>query len=72
MCKKEGLLLDWEAADKITLASLKDMLKILEKDNTVLGKKMKSGKLAEHEKQDYMNNQEYIVAFKIVVGYYGG
>ena len=72
MSKKEGLTIDWETADKITLASLKDMLKILEKDNKVLGKKMKSAKLAECEKQDYMNNQEYIVAVKIVVKYYGG
>jgi hypothetical protein len=72
MSKKEGLTIDWETADKITLASLKDMLKILEKDNKVLGKKMKSAKLAEYEKQDYVNNQEYIVAVKIVVKYYGG
>jgi hypothetical protein len=72
MGKKEGLLLDWEAADKITLASLKDMLKILEKENKAIDKLMKSGELGDCDKMGYVSNQEYIVAFKKVIKYYGG
>ena len=72
MSKRNKLELDWETADRITLTSLKDVLKGLEKHNRSIEKEMESGELPEYQKRNYVDNQEYIVAFKKVIEYYGG
>ena len=63
----KGLELDWEIADKITLASMKDHLAYLQKE------------LAEHKEGHYMHpedvyNSEYkiIPALETLIAYYGG
>ena len=72
MSKRDKLELDWETADRITLASLKDMLKHIEKENRRIKKQMKSDEVAEYVKSDYASNAEHIIAFKKVIKYYGG
>ena len=62
----KGIEIDYETADRITLASLKDHRKYLKKDL----KEYKKGKWLHPE--DVVRNQEIITALDILIPYYGG
>jgi hypothetical protein len=63
-----GLTIDWETADRITLACLKDQLETLE---TELKQHTEEGKWMHPE--DVSNSvSKYIPALKILIDYYGG
>jgi hypothetical protein len=63
---KKGLEIDFKIADRITLLSLKDQRKYLNKD------------LKDHVKgrhltpEDVVRNIEIISALELLIGYYGG
>ena len=61
-----GLMLDYDIADKITLLSLQDHLKCLQKEL----EDYKEGKWLHPE--DVVNNAEIIAALELLIPYYGG
>lgn len=72
MSKKEGLTIDWETADRITVSCLTDSLKYVKKDVKMLEKAMKKGELGAAQKIDYTYNVELKMALERVLKYYGG
>jgi hypothetical protein len=63
-----GLTIDWETADRITLACLKDQLETLE---TELKDHIENGKWMHPE--DVANSvSKYIPSLKTLIDYYGG
>jgi hypothetical protein len=61
-----GLMLDYDIADKITLLTLQDQLKYLRKEL----EDFKDGKWLHPE--DVTNNIQLIAALKLLIPYYGG
>ena len=61
-----GLMLDYDIADKITLLSLQDHLKYLQKEL----EDFKEGKWLHPE--DVTNNIKIIAALELLIPYYGG
>ena len=63
-----GLVIDWECADRIVLASLKDQLRTHQ--DQVRGKEERGEWM--HE-EDYANSKlKYIPALELLIDYYGG
>jgi len=63
-----GIKIDFETADKITLATLKDSLSYLEKEY----KDYKKGKQWMHPEDAEKSKEELIPSFKTIIKYYGG
>ena len=63
-----GLTLDWETADRITLASLKDQLELQEKE---VKEHLENGKWM-HAEDLHLATTQYIPALKTVIKFYGG
>lgn len=61
-----GLTIDFDTADRITLLVLKDQLKYLQKDI----EDFKEGKWLHPE--DVTNNIKIIAALELLISYYGG
>jgi hypothetical protein len=61
-----GLMLDYDIADKITLLALQEQLKYLRKEL----EDFKDGKWLHQE--DVTNNIQLIAALKLLIPYYGG
>ena len=61
-----GLTIDFDTADRITLLVLKDQLKYLRKEL----KDYKDGKFLHPE--DVVRNAEIIAALELLIPYYGG
>ena len=61
-----GLMLDYDIADKITLLTLQDQLKYLRKEL----EDYKEGKWLHPE--DVVKNAEIIAALELLIPYYGG
>lgn len=62
----EGLMIDFDTADRITLLILKDQLKCLRKNM----EDFKEGKWLHPE--DVANNIKLIAALELLIPYYGG
>lgn len=69
--KVEGLTIDWETADRITVHNLKDHLKMITEDVEKLETLMNEGDLAEYQQKDYMYNVGMLKAMKKVLVYFG-
>lgn len=67
----EGLTIDWETADRITVLNLKDYVKMLTENVENLESLMEQGDLADYQKQDYMDNISTLKAIKKVLEYFG-
>jgi len=61
-----GITIDFDTADRITLLVLKDQLKYLRKEL----EDFKNGKFLHSE--DVVRNAEIIVALELLIPYYGG
>jgi hypothetical protein len=66
-----GLTIDWETADRITVANLKDCLSRLTEQAEALESLMEQGDLAEYQKRDYMDHVSDIKAMERVLRYFG-
>ena len=64
----KGLTLDWEIAEKIALASMKDQLEYLKKE---LKDHKKKGAYM-HPEDVYNTEHKLIPALKTLIAYYGG
>ena len=69
--KQEGLTIDWETADRITVLNLKDCLKMMTEDVEKLESLMNEEGLAEYQQKDYMYNVGMLKAMKKVLEYFG-
>ena len=63
---RNGITIDFETADRITLLMLKDQLKYLRKEL----EDFKNGKWVHPE--DVVRNAEIIAALELLIPYYGG
>lgn len=69
--RTEGLTIDWETADRITILNLKDCVKMITENVEKLESLMDEGDLAEYQQQDYMYNVGVLTAMKKVLTYFG-
>jgi hypothetical protein len=67
-----GLTIDWETADRITVANLKESLVRLTEQVETLESLMDQGDLADYQKHDYMDHVSDIKAMRRVLKYFGG
>lgn len=63
-----GLTIDWETADRITLACLKDQLRLQEKD---VKEHLENGKWM-HPEDLHLATTQYIPALKTLIHFWGG
>lgn len=63
-----GLIIDWETADRITLACLKDQLELQEKE---VKEHLEDGKWM-HPEDLHQSTTQYIPALKTLIKFYGG
>jgi hypothetical protein len=71
MNKKDGLLLDWETANSITILNLKQYAKMIAADIERLENLMEQGDLAECQHTDYVANVVHFKAITKVLEYFG-
>ena len=71
MNKKDGLLLDWETANSITILNLKQYAKMIAADIERLENLMEQGDLAECQQIDYVANVIHFKAITKVLEYFG-
>jgi hypothetical protein len=71
MSEKDGLLLDWETADRITILNLKQYAKIITADIERLENLMEQGDIAECQQIDYVANVVHFKAITKVLEYFG-
>ena len=64
---KRGIVLDWEAADKITVDVLKEQRDYLEKELKLYRK----GKQWMHEEDVRRSQEELIPALNVIIKYFG-
>jgi len=69
--KKDGLLLDWEAADRITILNLKLSAKMISKDIKFLEKLIEQGGIADCQQKDYLSNITHLRAITTILEYFG-
>jgi len=69
--KKDGLLLDWEAADRITILNLKLSAKMISKDIKFLEKLIEQGEIADCQQKDYLSNITHLRAITTILEYFG-
>ena len=65
---KPGILLDFDVADRIVLASMQDQLKYLKKEL----KDFKKGKQYMHPDDAFNSEFKFIPALETLINYYGG
>ncbi len=66
--KNNGLVIPFDIADDVLVASLKHQVKQCKKDNKHLSK---LGELADYQAEDFNNNKKFIKSAKVVLEYYG-
>lgn len=69
--KPEGLTIDWETADRITIANLKDCVITLTKEVEEFESLMEMGDLADYQSRDYTLGVSRLRAMKKVLEYFG-
>ena len=62
-----GLTIDWETADRITVATLKDQFEYLKKELDA-----HRGGAWMHPEDAYNSEFVYLPALKVLINYYGG
>ena len=67
----EGMTIDWETADRITVLNLKQYVQILTEHIEQLETLMDQGDLAHYQQQDYMDNVSTLKAITKVLKYFG-
>lgn len=67
----EGMTIDWDTADRITVLNLKQYVQILTEQIEQLENLMEQGDLAEYQQQDYMDNVSTLKAITKVLKYFG-
>jgi hypothetical protein len=71
MSEKDGLLLDWETANSITILNLKQYAKMIAADIERLENLMEQGDIAECQSIDYVANVVHFKAITKVLEYFG-
>lgn len=66
----QGLIIDWDSADRITVASLKDHLDSVKKHNERISLQT-AEKPSKHLQEDFVYNLRLIEALTLVLSYYG-
>jgi hypothetical protein len=70
---KDGLILDWETASRITVCELTEQHYIVSASLKKLRKRVKQGEeLARYEMEDLAQQEITLAHLKYVVEYYGG
>lgn len=71
--KQHGVLLDWEAASRITLADLSDQYRLVTEEVAEFNTRVANGEeITEAEKVDFANYSKILIHLKPVIEYYGG
>ncbi len=66
----QGLIIDWDTADRITVASLKDHLDSIRKHNERISLQT-AEKPSKHLQEDFVYNLRLIEALTVVLSYFG-